>query len=38
VTASDQANLLIKHKFTNLKRQNPKTVFLNLQQPSPKFG
>ncbi|ERJ29760.1 hypothetical protein ATCC51561_1009 [Campylobacter concisus ATCC 51561] len=24
VTASDQTNLLIKHKFTNLKRQNQK--------------
>ncbi|ERJ30453.1 hypothetical protein UNSWCS_662 [Campylobacter concisus UNSWCS] len=24
VTASDRTNLLIKHKFTNLKRQNPK--------------
>ncbi|WP_180996254.1 hypothetical protein [Campylobacter concisus] len=25
MTASDQTNLLIKHKFTNLKRQNQKT-------------
>jgi len=24
MTASDQTNLLIKHKFTNLKRQNQK--------------
>ena len=40
VTASDQTNLLIKHKFTNLKHQNPKKqkiAFINLEQPKPKF-
>jgi len=40
VMASDQTNLLIKHKFTNLKRQNPKkqkVAFINLGQLKPKF-
>ncbi|MGF7401636.1 hypothetical protein MTT09_00990 [Campylobacter concisus] len=39
MTASDQTNLLIKNKFTNLKRQNKKqkVAFLNLHQLKPKI-
>ncbi|ERJ23658.1 hypothetical protein UNSW3_1033 [Campylobacter concisus UNSW3] len=38
VVASDHINLLTKHKFTNLKRQNKKIAFINLHQPKPKFN